>query len=78
MRDCLQSQLGRVAGRNSCEGPWTSTGFLSIAFNPIKVRMPQRATLSLQVANPLGAADMLLHGADNLHGWGQSPTPDPV
>jgi hypothetical protein len=77
VRDCLRSQLGQLAARNSCEGPWTSTGFLSIAFNPIKVRMPQRATLSLQVANPLGAADLLLHGENNLHGWGQSPTPDP-
>jgi len=39
--------------------------------------MPQRATLSLQVANPLGAADLLLHGDNHLRGWGQSPTPDP-
>jgi Carboxypeptidase regulatory-like domain len=77
VRRCLASQLGHVAGRNSCEGPWTSTGFLSIAFNPLRVHMPQRATLSLQVANPLGALDLLLHGEGHLHGWGQTPTPDP-
>jgi hypothetical protein len=52
-------------------------GFLSIAFNPLKVRLPQRATLSLQVANPLGALDLMLHGEGHLHGWGQTPTPDP-
>ena len=77
VRGCLSSQFGRIAGRNSCEGPWTSMGFLSIAFNPLKVRLPQRATLSLQVANPLGALDLLLHGENHLHGWGQTPTPDP-
>jgi hypothetical protein len=77
VRDCLTSQLGRVAGRNSCEGPWTTMGFLSIAFNPLKVKLPQRATLSLQVGNPLGALDLLLHGESHLRGWGQTPTPDP-
>ncbi len=77
VRDCLGAQLGRVAGRNSCEGPWTSTGFLSLAFNPLKVRLPQRATLSFMVANPLGALDLALHGEGHLRGWGQTPTPDP-
>lgn len=77
VRRCLLSQMGRIAGRNSCEGPWTSTGFLSIAFNPLKVHLPQRATLSLLVANPLGALDLLLHGESHLRGWGQIPAPDP-
>ena len=70
-RDCLESQLGKVAARNSCEGPWTSTANLTFSFNPVKVRMPQRANLSFQISNPLGAADVLLHGEDHLHGWGQ-------
>jgi len=76
VRSCLQSQLGRIAARNSCEGPWTSTGFLTIAFNPLKVHLPQRATLSLLVGNPLGAADLILHGENHLRGWGQTPLPD--
>jgi hypothetical protein len=25
------------------------------------------------VSNPIGAADLLLHGQDKLHGWGQTP-----
>jgi hypothetical protein len=70
-RDCLSKQLGHVADRNSCQGPWTSTANLTFSFNPVKVRMPQRANLSFQISNPLGAADVLLHGEDNLHGWGQ-------
>jgi hypothetical protein len=39
--------------------------------------MPHRASLSFQVSNPLGAADLLLHSSDNLKGWGQPTIPDP-
>ena len=76
--DCLAKQLGDLAARNSCQGPWTSQATLSLSFNPLKFRMPQRATLSLQIGNPLGAADLLLHGSDNLRGWGQPAFPDPT
>jgi hypothetical protein len=70
-RDCLVRQLGSIAQRNSCEGPWSSTANLTFSFNPTKVRLPQRASLSFQISNPLGAADALLHGENNLRGWGQ-------
>ena len=76
VRNCLQRQLGALAGRNSCDGPWTSQANLSISFNPVKLRLPQRATLSFAVSNPLGAADLLLHGENKLRGWGQQPSPD--
>ena len=77
-RDCLVRQLGSLASRNGCQGPWTSTATMSLSFNPLKFRMPQRATLSLQIGNPLGAADLLLHGNDKLRGWGQFSFPDPT
>ena len=72
---CLESQLGKIAARNSCQGPWTTMANLTFSFNPLKVRMPQRANISFQVSNPLGAADALLHGDDHLHGWGQQFVP---
>ena len=75
-RDCLRQQLGNLATRNSCEGPWTSTANLSFTFNPARVRMPQRATLSFNLSNPLGAADLVMHGSNRLHGWGQPAAPD--
>jgi Carboxypeptidase regulatory-like domain len=75
-RDCLTKQLGQLAARNSCQSPWTSNASMSISFNPVKVRMPQRATLSFQLSNPLGAADLLLHGSSGLRGWGQPSFPD--
>ena len=76
VRDCLQGQIGALAGRNSCEGPWTASANLSISFNPVKLALPQRATLSFGVSNPIGALDLLMHGENNLRGWGQTPFPD--
>lgn len=82
-RDCLERQLGRAAGRNSCEGPWTATmnaridvgnGF--IPFGPHGVQ--RRMHLSLNLANPLGGVDQLLHGSRGMRGWGGSALPDPV
>ena len=75
-RDCLTSQLGRIAARGSCTGPWSHAANLSVSFNPLKLRLPQRATLSFGVSNPLGAADQLLHGDRGLRGWGQTSLPD--
>ncbi|GLC25696.1 carboxypeptidase regulatory-like domain-containing protein [Roseisolibacter agri] len=75
-RECLRKQIGSLASRNSCQGPWTSSAVLSLTFNPVKFRMPQRATVSLQVSNPLGAADMLVNGENSLKGWGQQLFPD--
>jgi len=75
-RDCLVRQLGQLAGRSSCIGPWTQSATLSINFNPVKVRMPQRASISLQISNPLGAADLLFNGSDDLRGWGQVRQPE--
>lgn len=76
-KSCLEGQLGKLAGRNSCQAPWISTANMSVSFNPVKVRMPQRASISFQISNPLGAADLLVHGSDNLRGWGQPTNPDP-
>jgi hypothetical protein len=75
-QECLEKQRGQLAARNSCQGPWYSTASMSISFNPIKVRMPQRATLSFQLSNPLGAADLLTHGSSGVRGWGQPSIPD--
>jgi hypothetical protein len=74
-RDCLKNQLREIAARNSCQGPWTTTANLTFSFNPVKVRMPQRANISFQLSNPLGAADVLMHGENKLHGWGQTFIP---
>ncbi|HXT16300.1 MAG TPA: carboxypeptidase regulatory-like domain-containing protein [Gemmatimonadaceae bacterium] len=75
-RSCLTRQLGALAARNSCEAPWTSTATLRVDFNPIAVRMPERTMLSFSISNPLAGADLLLHGQNHIHGWGQFVLPD--
>ncbi len=75
-RACLQRQLGGIAGQNSCRGPWSSTASLNAALGRAKMRLPPRAAVSFSLSNPLGAADLLLHGSQGLRGWGQSPMQD--
>ncbi len=75
-KTCLSKQLGTLAARNTCEGPWTSTASLGFSLDPVKTRMPQRARVSFSVSNPLAAVDLALHGENKLHGWGQTPFPD--
>jgi len=75
-QECLSQQIGKLAAYNSCEGPWVSSANLSVSFNSLKFHLPQRATLTLSVSNPLGAADILAHGENKLHGWGQNSFPD--
>jgi Carboxypeptidase regulatory-like domain len=74
-RACLQGELGRIADRSSCQGPWTAAATLTLLVNPLTVRLPQRANLAFQISNPLSAADVLLHGEAKLHGWGQTAAP---
>jgi hypothetical protein len=38
--------------------------------------MPERAMLSFSISNPLGGADLLPHGQNHIHGWGQFVLPD--
>ena len=75
-RECLEKQLGKIAERNSCRGPWISTAALNFTLDRAKFRMPDRAAVSFSLSNPLGAADLLVNGSGNLKGWGQTAFPD--
>ena len=76
VRDCLLRQLGTVAERGSCRAPWIANAGLIVKFNPQKIGLPKRATVTLQLQNPLALADLALHGSNDLRGWGQSIPPD--
>ena len=76
VRDCLTRQLNRVADRGSCQAPWTALAGLQVKFNPQKIGLPKRATVMLQIQNPLAIADLALHGDNGLRGWGQTIAPD--
>ena len=78
VRDCLKKQLGTIAGKNSCEGPWSTSLSLRIALVSQALKIPDRATISLGIANPLTGVDALVHGSNNLHGWGAPSFVDPT
>jgi hypothetical protein len=77
-RDCLTRQIGTIARRNSCQAPWSATSNMTIGFNALKFRLPQRLNFSLYINNALGAADILFHGESKRKGWGQPVDPDPT
>jgi len=77
-RECLERQLGRIAARNSCRGPWTQQ--LNIQWTPrIPIKVQGRNIVTNVVFdNPLGGIDQLVNGTDGLKGWGTRAAPDPV
>ncbi|MBC8088363.1 MAG: hypothetical protein H7Z40_13930, partial [Phycisphaerae bacterium] len=76
-RQCLMKQLGTIAARNSCRGPWMTAGSMNLSIDRVKFRLPNRTSMQFSVTNPMGAFDLLLHGNGKLRGWGQNPAPDP-
>lgn len=69
--DCLLAQLGTIAERNSCRNPWTQSLDVRAAFSPTLPGMGRRLEISADFSNVLAGMDQLLHGRDDLHGWGQ-------
>src|SRR5207253_440833 len=70
VRGCLERQLGRVAGRNSCAGPWQPSLDLQINWHPAWFGADRRLTVSLLTVNLLGGLDEWWHGAAHRLGWG--------
>ena len=71
-RNCLRSQLGTIAGRNSCRTAWYTSLDMQLNFRPqLGPTIGRRLQVQVGLVNPLAGLDQLLHGADNLRGWGQ-------
>ena len=74
---CIQDFAGQVAVRNGCRGPWTNT--MNMEWKPqLPTSVAKRLRSTVYLDNALGGLDQLLHGSDNLHGWGAPASPDPV
>jgi hypothetical protein len=77
-RSCLLAQMGTVAGRNTCVGDWTPRLDFQANLRPnLGGIIQQRLQLQVQLVNPLTGLDQLLHGSNNLSGWGQTSRVDP-
>jgi len=75
-RGCLEPQVGTIAARNSCLGPWEGSLEFQINYRPSFLGLDHRLMLSLTTINLLGGLDRLFHGSDNLKGWGLRAQPD--
>ena len=71
VRDCLSSQLGGIAARNSCTGVWQPSLDFQLNWRPNVWGLNRRLAISVLTVNALGGLDELLHGSRNLRGWGQ-------
>jgi hypothetical protein len=79
VRQCLERQLGSIAGRNSCRTGWTASMDFQANFRPdFGGRLGRRLQISTTFVNPLAGLDQLLHGRDDMHGWGQFAFADPT
>jgi hypothetical protein len=76
-RACILANANGVAKRNSCRGPWNNQ--LNIQWRPpIPYKYVRRFTPNVYLQNVLAGLDQLVHGSDELSGWGSPATPDPV
>ena len=78
VRDCLLRQAGRIAAAGSCETAWSPSLDLSAQLYVLGNINSRRLVLTFTASNVTAGLDYLLHGPDDLRGWGQFPNPDPT
>jgi len=76
VRSCLRGQVGTVALRNSCDGPWQASLDFQMNWRPTMLGLNRRLQVSVVTYNALRGIDELLHGTTNARGWGLATRPD--
>jgi hypothetical protein len=76
VRECLRSQSGGIAARNSCREAWTQSFDMRANFRPNLPTVQRRVTISMDARNVLTGVDQVLHGVDNMKGWGEGQRSD--
>jgi hypothetical protein len=76
VRGCLERQVGTVAARNSCLGPWQGTLDFQMNWRPAFWGLNHRLQVSVITYNFLRGLDELLHGVNGAQGWGLQTRPD--
>ncbi|MBL0937761.1 MAG: carboxypeptidase regulatory-like domain-containing protein [Gemmatimonadaceae bacterium] len=79
-RECLDATMGRTDTRMACRGPWTRT--LSASWTPPfsyrRNSWLNRVVMTVFANNILAGVDQLVHGSDDMRGWGGVSAPDPT
>jgi hypothetical protein len=76
VRQCLVDQFGAMADRNSCRNAWTQALSFRVNARPALPGLDRRLTITADVRNVLTGVDVLLHGRENMRGWGEGQRAD--
>jgi hypothetical protein len=76
VRSCIEGQLGLIAARNSCTGPWQGSLDFQLNWRPTQFGLNRRLTISIVTQNFLRGLDELVHSSGNAKGWGLQTQPD--
>ncbi|HUF49763.1 MAG TPA: TonB-dependent receptor, partial [Longimicrobiales bacterium] len=74
--DCIESQLGSIADRNSCRSPWSQSMDFRLSLRPNLPTLQRRLTVSVDGRNALTGLDQIINGKDDMKGWGGGQRPD--
>ncbi|MBR9988807.1 MAG: TonB-dependent receptor [Gemmatimonadetes bacterium] len=74
--DCLRSQFGQIADRNSCRNAWTQSLDMRLSLRPNLPTLQRRLTLSLDTRNMLTGLDQIVNGRNDMKGWGAGQRAD--
>jgi hypothetical protein len=76
VRSCLEAQFGTIADRNSCRNSWTQSLDMRASLRPNLPTVQRRLTLSADFRNVLTGLDQLVHGRNDMRGWGEGQRAD--
>lgn len=76
-RRCLERQVGRIAARNSCRAPWTTSLDLQANLRGPRGSGLNRLAVTVAATNVLAGIDQLFHGR-SPRGWGGTAYLDPT
>jgi hypothetical protein len=77
-RDCLRRQTGRIAAPGSCRTGWSPSLDMQARIYALGNISSRRLIVTLLASNVTAGLDYLIHGPDDLRGWGQFANPDPT
>jgi hypothetical protein len=76
IEDCIRSQFGGIADRNSCRNAWTESLDMRLSLRPNLPTLQRRLTMSIDTRNMLTGLDQIVNGRNSMKGWGEGQRAD--